>query len=101
MELQPKIEIINKKTFIGMSQEMSIAQNKTYQLFRQFMPRKKEVMNPKNKDVFDLIIYPKGYFLAFNPTSLFTKWVLVEVASIDEIPAGWREPRRIPRASTE
>ena len=50
------------------------------------MPRKKEILNPKNQDVYDLIIYPKDYFLTFNPTIHFKKHALVEVLNLENVP---------------
>ena len=90
MNIQPKIESIEKRIFIGQFQEMSMTNNKTFQLFSQFMPRKKEILNQKGKAVFDLILYPKNYFLAFNPAKTFVKWALMEVSTIDEVPEGMR-----------
>jgi len=85
--MKPRIEIIKEKKFIGMSIEMSLADNQTFQLFNTFMPRKKEILNLKNHDVYDLIIYPKGYFLTFDPTANFKKYALVEVLDLENIPA--------------
>jgi len=84
--MEPRIETIEEKSFIGMSIEMSLADNKTFQLFSKFMPRKKEISNLKNHDVYDLIIYPKNYFATFNPTTYFKKHALVEVLDLENIP---------------
>lgn len=86
--MKPRIELIEEKYFIGMSIEMSLVDNKTFQLFSTFMPRKKEILNLKNHDVYDLIIYPKDYFLTFNPNSHFKKHALVEVLNLENIPEG-------------
>jgi len=84
--MNPRIEIIEEKILLGMSMEMSIIKNKTFDLFSTFMPRKKEVSNSIGTDVLDLIIYPKDYFLKFNPTTHFTKWALVEVSDLENTP---------------
>ena len=89
--MEPRIEQIDEKYFIGMSIEMSLVENKTFQLFSTFMPRKKEILNYKNHDVFDLIIYPEGYFLKFNPTTNFKKHALVEVPNFDNTPEGMEQ----------
>lgn len=86
--MEPRIEQIEEKYFIGMSIEMSLVENKTFQLFSTFMPRKKEILNFKNHDVYDLIIYPKGYFLNFNPTSHFKKHAFLEVLDLENVPEG-------------
>lgn len=86
--MQPRIKIIEEKKLIGMSESMSLTDNKTFQLFSTFMPRKKEVSNALNADVLDLRVYPKGYFSSFNPSSYFTKWALVEVPDFENVPSG-------------
>lgn len=84
--MEPRIEIIEEKFLIGMSVEMSLVDNKTFQLFSTFMPRKKEISNSLNQDIYDLIIYPKDYFQTFNPNANFKKHALVEVSDLENVP---------------
>lgn len=86
--MQPILKSSPSKKLIGMQIEMSLAENKTFQLFSTFMPRKKTIPNTKNNDVFDLQVYPTDYYQKFSPTNYFTKWVLVEVSDFDSIPEG-------------
>lgn len=86
--MEPQIKSTEKKYFIGMSIEMSLIDNKTFQLFSTFMPRKKEISDQKSNDIYDLIIYPKDYFLSFNPTTYFKKHALVEVSNLKSVPQG-------------
>jgi len=86
--MTPTIKTIPEKFFIGKSLTTSIADNKTFELFSSFMPRKKEILNTVTTDIFDLKIYPVSYFSAFNPTTPFTKWVLVEVSNFKDVPNG-------------
>ncbi|MGB0895955.1 MAG: GyrI-like domain-containing protein [Flavobacteriaceae bacterium] len=87
-KLQPKIKISSDKQFVGMSKVMSLTNDTTGELFRTFMPRKKEIQNVKNDKVLDLRVYNESYFLEFNPSSEFEKYVLVECHPITEIPNG-------------
>jgi len=82
----PRIETILEKKLIGNSLTMSLADNKTFDLFSKFMPRKKEITNAVDTDVFDLKVYPSNYFSAFKPTTNFTKWALIEVVDFENIP---------------
>lgn len=88
--MQPRIEILRSKKLIGMSLETSLVDNKTIQLFKTFMPRKKEIPNTISKEVFDIRVYPNGYYANFNPVNNFTKWAAVEVANFEEIPHGMK-----------
>ena len=85
--MQPRIEILKDKLLVGMSLSMSVADNKTFKLFSTFMPRRTEIPNTVNKDVFDLRVYPKSYFQVFDPKKVFTKWALIEVSQIEKIPS--------------
>ena len=86
--MEPRIEETSEKFFVGMSKEMSMTDNQTFLLFSTFMPRRKEISNSKSQDVYDLITYPKGYFLTFDPTAYFKKHVLIEVSDLENIPEG-------------
>lgn len=88
MQPAPKIEQSSNRILIGISLSMSLVADKTHLLFRQFMPRRKEISNRINKDVLDLKAYPEGYFLNFSPAVTFTKWALTEVSIVEEIPEG-------------
>lgn len=86
--MKPRIENIEEKIFVGMSQEMSLVENKTFLLFSTFMPRRKEIQAAINETVYDLKVYPNNYFSNFNPTTSFTKWALFEVHKEETIPEG-------------
>lgn len=86
--MQPEIKTTPSKKLIGMHIEMSLVDNKTFQLFSSFMPLKKTIPNTIGNNVFDLQVYPIDYYQNFSPTTYFTKWVLVEVSSFDAVPEG-------------
>ncbi|MBX2871677.1 MAG: GyrI-like domain-containing protein [Saprospiraceae bacterium] len=86
--MQPSYETLSPKTLVGQKLAMSLVKNTTGELFRAFMPRRKEISQVKDQIVYDLRVYPQGYFTPFNPTTEFTKWALVEVEQIEPLPAG-------------
>jgi AraC family transcriptional regulator len=88
MQAATKIEQSPNRILIGMALTMSLAADKTFQLFRQFMSRRKEISHRINGDVLDLKIYPENYFRNFSPAAIFTKWAMTEVSAVEEIPAG-------------
>lgn len=79
MELKPRIVEIEQKHFLGMKMSMSLIQNRTAELWRSFMPRRKELNSIKHNEFFSLQMYPSNYFDAFNPHAEFEKWALQEV----------------------
>jgi hypothetical protein len=45
MELEPKIETITEKKLVGKRIITSFSNNRTFELWRTFMPRRKEIQN--------------------------------------------------------
>ncbi len=86
--MQAKFETLSPKTLIGQQMSMSLSQNRTGGLFRAFMPRRTEITQTKDLLVYDLRIYPPGYFQSFSPSAEFVKWALVEVEPGTAVPAG-------------
>lgn len=84
--MTPKIVTIPAKKLIGFSTEMSLAENKTQEIWKQLMPRLNEVQQAVSADLFSLQIYPEDYFSHFTPFLTFTKWAAVEVKNYDLIP---------------
>jgi AraC family transcriptional regulator len=85
--MEPRIETINEKKLIGISLTMSLTNNRTSELWRSFMPRRKEITNGVGNEVISLQIYQPDYFTPFNPAKEFTKWACVEVSDFSRMPA--------------
>lgn len=81
-----RIEVIKEKKMIGMNLKMSLANNKTQELWGQFMPRKDEIVNSITEDKVSLQEYPADYFAKFSPTTEFVKWATVEVNAFQKVP---------------
>ena len=82
--MTPKIISLEEKKMVGIRLPMSLINNKTGDLFRKFMPRKKEIKNSMSKGVYALQQYD---FENFTPELIFEKWACVEVSDFDEIPS--------------
>jgi len=66
---------------------MNLAENKTSELWRSFMPRRKEITNFLTTDLFSMQVYdPRLSFEDFNENTRFEKWAAVEVADFESIP---------------
>lgn len=81
-----RTEILPSKKFIGQKITMNYANNLTGQLWRNFMPFKKEIQNTIGQELYSIEIYPEHFFDSFNPTVNFDKWAAVEVSQLDAIP---------------
>ena len=68
---------------------MSFSNDKTPELWRSFMPKRKKIKNNLNIDLFCLQIYGEAFDgKYFNPDMLFEKWAAVEVTNFDAVPDG-------------
>lgn len=84
-----RVAELESKKLVGHSIRMSLVTNKTFELWSNFMPRRKEIDNTVHSELYSLQVYDSlVYFNAFNPSALFTKWALVEVSNFDSIPEG-------------
>jgi AraC family transcriptional regulator len=88
MNLVSRIEEMEPATLVGVHLEMSLIQNRTGELWRAFMPRRKELLYAKSSDLCSLQLYPANYFHNFNPATPFGKWAGSLVSSTEEIPEG-------------
>jgi AraC family transcriptional regulator len=83
----PRIEILTERKLIGNRIKMRLSDNKTRELWRDFMRRRKEIKNSLNTDLFSIQIYDRSLdFKDFNPDTEFEKWAAVEVSDFDTIP---------------
>ncbi len=86
--MTPRIKTLLEKKFVGKSIDMSLVNNKTFELFSGFMPEKKHIKNALSADVYEVMVYDDSYFKSFNPANTFTKWASIEVSEFDTISEG-------------
>jgi AraC family transcriptional regulator len=86
--MEPRIEIITEKKLIGKRMTMSFSNNRTGELWRSFMVRRKEITNNLSNDLTSMQIYSSDFFTSFNPINEFVKWAAVEVETLDKVPQG-------------
>lgn len=86
---EPRIEVLEKKSLVGMHQPMSFLADTTGQLWSQFMARYREIQNRYSEDFISMQVYPADFNIEnFAPNASFEKWAVVEVAQADQLPAG-------------
>jgi len=84
--MQPRIETLNEKKLVGKRLTMSLSNNKTGELWRNFMPRRKEITNNLTNDFISMAIYKPSHFSDFKHTNEFEKWATVEVTDFENVP---------------
>jgi AraC family transcriptional regulator len=85
--MTPRIVTLNEKKLIGKRLIMSFADYKAGELWKDFMPRRKEISSNLSDDLIAMTVYNPTHFLNFKPTNEFEKWATVEVSSFDNVPA--------------
>lgn len=87
--MKPRIENLKEKKLVGKRLKMSLSENRTGELWGNFMPGRREVKNNLTNDLYSLQVFDKSYFDNFNPAKDFEKWALVEVSDFENVPSGF------------
>lgn len=86
---QPRIKVLSEKKLVGKSLKMSLATNKTSELWKSFMPKRKMIQNTIGSDLYSMQLYDKSLnFNNFNPSTEFTKCAMIETSGFENIPIG-------------
>lgn len=85
--MTPRIITTTEKKLIGKRLVMSFADYKPGELWKAFMPRRKEISSSLTNDLISMTIYSPAHFLNFSPINEFEKWAAVEVSSHENIPS--------------
>lgn len=86
--MKPEIVSSAERKIIGKRLSMSLADNKTFELWKGFMVRRAEITNKLSNDLISMNIYTTNHFRDFNPNNIFEKWAAAEVADFDNVPKG-------------
>lgn len=84
--MTPRIETSNEKKLIGKRLTMSFAHYKIGELWKSFIPKRKEITNNLTNDLISMVVYKPTHFTDFKPTNEFERWAAVEVANFDHVP---------------
>jgi len=84
--MKHEIKVLTEKKLIGKRITMSFADNKTHELWKSFMPRRKEIKNAVGADLYSMQVYPPMFYANFNINNTFEKWAAIEVSGFDYVP---------------
>lgn len=86
--MTPIIKTVSEKKLVGAKIKMCMAENKTFELWRSFMPRRKEIKNNVNAELISMQVYDASFnFKNFDSNIFFEKWATVEVMNYIDVPA--------------
>lgn len=86
--MEVRIETLNVKKFVGIRHHMNLLEDTTAQLWRGFMPRRKEINNVVGIELYSIQVFPDTYFNSFSLYKKFEKWAAVEVTAAGKAPEG-------------
>jgi AraC family transcriptional regulator len=87
--MQFRIESIPQKKLVGKHLSMTNVNNKVGELWKSFMPRRKEIKNVLSTDLFSVQVFPPDLdFKDLTPQTTFERWAALEVADFIEVPQG-------------
>ncbi|MRT94681.1 GyrI-like domain-containing protein [Ancylomarina sp. 16SWW S1-10-2] len=84
----PRITKLNEKKLIGIRLRMSLVNNKTGELWKNFMSKHRNITNKLTNDMISMQVYNSSYYKNFKPSNEFEKWATVEVANFHIVPPG-------------
>ena len=83
------IKTLAEKKLIGKRITMNLANNRTFELWKSFMPRRKEISNSIGTDLYSVQVFdPYVDFAHFNQDTLHEKWAAIEVSDFNSVPEG-------------
>jgi AraC family transcriptional regulator len=86
--MEARIETLREKKMLGQRIRLSLVNNRTFELWHGFIPRRKEIKNAIRPDLYSIDIYGQQFFIKFDPACEFEKWAAVEVPDFSTIPGG-------------
>ncbi len=86
--MEPRLETIAEKKLVGKRIRTSFSVNRTFELWSNFMPRRKEIQNVIGTERYSIQIYEPLFFRKFDQNKEFEKWATVEVTDFDAVPDG-------------
>ncbi len=87
--LNPRIHQLKRTFLAGQCMQMSLVENRTFELWNGFQKQRKKIQDVSGKVLYSMQVYDHElYFAHFNPTTKFTKWAAVEVTTHEHLPEG-------------
>jgi AraC family transcriptional regulator len=84
--MQPEIRTLSARKLVGKRIRMSYSNNRTSELWRSFMPRRKEIRNTSGSDLYSLEVYEAAFFDNFNSAREYDKWAAIAVTDFNAVP---------------
>jgi len=85
--MNPVITTIASKKLIGMHAPATLLQNMAPLLWKNFMPRRKEIKNKTGTELISMQVYDRLPDMSdYDPEIKFERWAAVEVSDFSQVP---------------
>lgn len=89
--MNPIIKIVPEKKLIGKRIKMTLADNKTFELWKSFMPRRKEIKNNLTTELVSRQVYDKSLdFKDFNQDRRLKNGPLLKLQTLTQFHLKWK-----------
>ena len=86
--MEPRLVTSKERKLVGKRITMSLARNRTGELWKSFMPKRGQITNKVTSDLISMSVYGPAHFVDFQPTKEFEKWAALEVAGFENVSDG-------------
>jgi len=87
--MEVRIVLLPETRLVGMRLRMSFSNDRTGELWRGFMPRRKEIVNPVSRDLMSVQWFETPFdWKKIDPAAEFDKMAAVEVKDFSQVPEG-------------
>ena len=86
--MMPTITEIEPIQLAASGISMSFENNRTFELWSNFMPKRKHIGNRIGDVLYNLYLYPEAFFTSFDPATEFQKLAAVPVSATGNFPEG-------------
>lgn len=86
-----RLEKLPETRLIGMQLSASLVNNRVPELWRSFMPRRKEIKALSEQHLHSVQLLSDDYYSSFDPAQEFTRWAASAVDATAPIPEGMEE----------
>ncbi|MBC7694059.1 MAG: GyrI-like domain-containing protein [Burkholderiales bacterium] len=83
--MEPLIKFSEERMLIGKQLKMSLAENKTGELWKSFMPRSREIKSPLSTDLISMQVYDETLKVG-DLSQEFDKWATIQVTDFKDVP---------------
>jgi len=87
--MQPDFKHSEEIRLVGLSDTMSLTENKTGDLWQKFLTQREYIPHVIGPELYDVKIYDENYFRDFRPDNTFEKWAAIQVSEVGQLPEGF------------